>query len=102
MQGQWVSSVIATGTTTDEIDLGMECTGVLIVLAAEAAGATWTIAVSPDRDTWTVLDKADAGGALAIPEKKASFVDCLGGVQYIKLISAGSETAYTVYCKGVA
>ena len=101
MQCKWVSSTIASGTTTDEIDLGAECTGVLVVLAAEAAGATWTIQVSPDRSTWTTLDKPDAGGAMAIPEKKASLVDCLGGVQFIKLVSAESETDYTVYCKGV-
>ena len=100
MQGEW-QTLSVTGTDSDEVDLGMECTG-LLVLLGNVAGATWTIKVSnTSGGTFYTLDKPNAGGALAIPESKASFIDCLGGAQYIKLISASAETAAAVYVKGV-
>lgn len=101
--GAWKSAVVAaSGDTSAEVDLGMPCNG-MVVLIGDTTGTTWTVLVAlSSGGTFYTLDKPEAGGAMALPEQKASYVR-LAGVQYIKMKSASSETGgATVYVRGHA
>lgn len=98
----WQTATIADGAATSGVvDLKKPWTWGLFIVPA-LTGATITITVSNvTGGTYATLDKPEAGGAMALPESKASMVR-LGGVQFLKVVAntAQSGAAAAILVRG--
>ena len=104
-----VSSTIASGTSTSDIDLGAVCSKVLVMVPTITSG-TITVHVS-DSDSTSgtyyplyALDgnsAADFARVTTSEDATKGVVFDIGASRYIKVVFTGTQTALTVKVRGI-
>lgn len=106
----WETATIdAAGTTSAEVDLGMICNRVLVLIPTLGDTATTTVHISNKASGtfYPVYEfDADATGVFAHATSDATtsmaVIFEIGAAQYIKIVTSAAQTAETSFlCKGI-